>query len=177
MKPTIAFTGGHHNSALVIAKALKKEGYPVIWLGHKFTSRGDKSLSAEYQEVTASGIKFLELKTGKFYRKFNLLEWLKIAMGFVQALLYLLRHRPALIFASGGYLSVPVVITGFFLRIPSLTHEQTVIAGWANKAIAPFVKMILLTHQSSLTNFPKTKSVVVGLPIRPELLQKKFTKK
>ncbi len=176
MKPTIAFTGGHHNSALVVAKELKKMGYPLIWFGHKFTASGDKSLSAEYHEVTNSNIKFLELKTGKFYKKFGTFEWLKIIFGFLQATLYLLKYRPSLIFSSGGYLSVPIVIMGWVFRIPSITHEQTVIAGMANKAIAPFVKKILLTHESSSINYPKGKSVVVGLPIRQQLLSGKYTK-
>lgn len=177
MKPTIAFTGGHHNSALVVVKSLQKEGYSIIWIGHKFTSKGDKSLSAEFQEITRSNLRFLELKTGKFYHKFNPLEWFKIAFGFFQAFIYLTKYRPKLIFSSGGYLSVPVVITGWVLGIPSITHEQTVIAGWANKAISPFVKKILLTHPSSLQNFPKGKSTIVGLPIRKELLNTHYTKK
>lgn len=177
MKPTIAFIGGHHNSTLVIAKVLQKEGYPIVWIGHKFTLKGDKSLSAEYLEVTKSDLHFLELKAGKFYHKFNPLEWLKIAFGFFQAFIYLVKFRPKLIFSSGGYLSVPVVIVGWFLGIPSITHEQTVVAGWANKAISPFVKKILLTHSSSLRNFSKEKSTIVGLPIRKELLNKKYTEK
>lgn len=177
MKQRIIFTGGHHNSALEVAGILKKEGYEIVWIGHKFTAKGEKSISAEYQEVTRAGIQFLELKTGKFYRKSDPLEWLKIIFGFIQSFLYLIFNRPALIFASGGYLAVPVVITGWFLRIPSITHEQTVVSGWANKAIAPFVKKILLTHPSSLENFPKQKSEVVGLPIRHELLNSKYSKK
>lgn len=177
MKPMIAFTGGHHNSALVVAKIFQKEGYPIIWIGHKFASKDDKSLSAEYQEVTGSGIRFLELKAGKFFNKKNPLEWLKIGFGFFQAFIYLTKYRPKLIFSSGGYLSVPVVIVGWFLGITSLTHEQTVVAGWANKAITPFVKKILLTHDSSLKNYPKEKSIIVGLPIRKELLNKKYSKK
>lgn len=177
MKPTIVFTGGHHNSALVIAQLLQKENFSIVWVGHKFTSRGDKSLSAEYQEITRLGIRFLELKTGKFYQKFNPFEWIKIAFGFFQAFIYLVRVKPKLIFSSGGYLSVPVVIVGWLLGIPSITHEQTVVAGWANKAISPFVKKILLTHSSSLRNYSKEKSVVVGLPVRKELLNNKFSKK
>lgn len=176
MKPLIAFTGGHHNSALEVAKILQKDGYRIIWIGHKFTSSGEKTLSAEFQEITRSGIKFLELKTGKFYHKRDLLEWLKIIFGFFQSFLYLLKYRPSLIFSSGGYLSVPVVISGWVLRIPSITHEQTVVAGWANKAIAPFVKKILLTHETSLANFPKGKATVVGLPLRKELLSRKYSK-
>jgi UDP-N-acetylglucosamine--N-acetylmuramyl-(pentapeptide) pyrophosphoryl-undecaprenol N-acetylglucosamine transferase len=177
MKKLIIFTGGHHNSSLVVAQALRKEGYQIIWIGHKFTSKGEKSLSAEYQEIIRAQIKFLELKAGKFYHKADPLEWFKIAFGFLQAFVYLLSYRPQLIYSSGGYLAVPVVISAWLLRIPSLTHEQTVIAGWANKAIAPFVKKILLTHPTSLKNYPQAKSEVVGLPIRKELLNKKFTQK
>lgn len=177
MKPLIAFTGGHHNSALEVARVLQKDGYRIVWIGHKFTARGEKSISAEYQEVTKAGIEFLELKTGKFYRKTDPMEWFKIAFGFFQALLYLVARRPSLIFSSGGYLSVPVVIMGWLLRIPSITHEQTVVSGWANKAISPFVKKILLTHSSSIENYPKGKSSVVGLPIRKELLDSHYTKK
>ena len=177
MKPLIAFTGGHHNSALEVAKLLHKEGYRILWIGHKFNFKGDKSLSAEYQEITRAGFHFLELKAGRFYHKFDLLEWIKIVFGFFQAFVYLVQYRPSLIFSSGGYLSVPVVIAGWALGIPSITHEQTVVSGWANKAITPFVKKILLTHESSLSNFPPNKSQVVGLPIRKELLDSKYTKK
>lgn len=171
-KRTIVFTGGHHNSGLEVALAAKKKGYQIIWIGHKFTSRGDKSLSAEFKEITANKIKFLELKTGKAYKQRNPLEYLKIILGFIQSFSYLLKIKPSLIFSSGGFISVPVVITGWILGIPSITHEQTVTAGWANKALSPFVKKILLTHQSSKKNFPPKKTVVVGLPLKKKLLEK-----
>lgn len=174
MKPAILFTGGHHNSALVIAGQLKKEGYPVFWIGHKFAAGGDKNVSAEYQEVTRSQIPFFELKTGKFYRQFNPFTHLKTIFGFFQALIILSRVKPKLIVSFGGYLAVPVVIAGWFLRIQSITHEQTVVAGWANRAISPFVKKILLTHSSSLPSYPKKKTMVVGLPLRPELFDAKL---
>jgi UDP-N-acetylglucosamine--N-acetylmuramyl-(pentapeptide) pyrophosphoryl-undecaprenol N-acetylglucosamine transferase len=73
-------------------------------------------------------------------------------------------------------MAVPVVIVGWVLGIPSITHEQTVISGWANKAVAPFVKKILLTHDSSLSNYPQEKSLVVGMPVRKELLDKNNSK-
>lgn len=171
-KHTIIFTGGHHNSGLEVALEARKYGHHVIWIGHKFASRGDKSLSAEYKEITQNKIKFLELKTGRVYKQRNPLEYLKVPLGFIQSVSYLLKYKPSLIFSSGGFLAVPVVITGWVFGIPSLTHEQTVTAGWANKAISPFVKKILLTHQSSKKNFPKNKTVVVGLPLKKKLLEK-----
>lgn len=169
MKQLIAFTGGHHNSTLEVAKIALKNGYQAVWFGQKYNSGDNKSLSAEFQEVSQSQILFLELKTGKFYKKIGFLEGIKIIFGFLQAFLYLLKYRPAIIFSSGGYISVPVVIMGKLLGIPSITHEQTVISGWANKAISPFVSKILLTYESSIVNYPKEKSLVVGLPMRKEI--------
>ncbi len=169
----VLFIGGHHNSALVVALELRKKGIPVVWVGHKFTIRGDKSLSAEYQEVTSHQIPFYEFKTGKFYRKKNPLEFLKILTGFFQALTYLLKIRPCLIVSFGGYMAVPVVIVGWLLRIKSVTHEQTVTAGYANKAVTPFVKKIFLTHQSSRSNYPSQKAIVTGLPIPSDFLKDK----
>jgi len=171
-KPIIVFTGGHHNSGLEVALEAKKNGYQAIWIGHKFTNRGDKSLSAEFREITKNKIKFLELKTGRVYKQSNPLEYLKVFLGFIQSFSYLLKFKPSLIFSSGGFIAVPVVISGWFLGIPAITHEQTVTAGWANKALSPFVKKILLTHQSSKKNFPGKKTVVVGLPLKKTLLRK-----
>lgn len=176
-KKKIIFTGGHHNSTLVVALSARKAGYQLVWIGHKFATRGSKSFSAEYQEVIKQDIPFLEIKTGRFYRQRNPLEYIKILLGFFQAFIYLIQQKPDLIFSSGGYISVPVVIAAWFLGIPSLTHEQTVTVGWANKAITPFVKKILLTHRSSQTNFPLGKAKVVGLPIRTELMDKSLKKR
>ncbi len=44
-KPLVVFTGGHHNSALEVAKTVQKEGVDVIWIGHKFTAKAEKSIS------------------------------------------------------------------------------------------------------------------------------------
>ena len=176
-KKKIIFTGGHHNSTLVVALSARKAGYQPVWIGHKFATRGSKSFSAEYQEVTKQKIPFLELKTGRFYRQKNPLEYLKIILGFFQAFIYLIQEKPDLVFSSGGYISVPVVIAAWFLGIPSLTHEQTVTVGWANKAITPFVEKILLTHRSSQSNFPAGKTKVVGLPLRAELMDKSLKRK
>ncbi len=175
-KPIITFTGGHHNSSLVIAKELLKQDYGIVWIGHKYTMSGDKKVSAEYLEVTRAGIPFHELKTGKIYKKLNPLEYLKLIMGFSQAFIYLLNIRPQLIFSSGGYLSVPVVVSGWLLGIPVVTHEQTVTAGWANRVVAKFAQKIFLTHTSSLKDFPRSKSVVTGLPLRKGLLTSKGIK-
>lgn len=168
----IVFTGGHHNSALAVARLLRKKGHQVFWFGHKHTIWREKSLSAEYLEVRKDGFPFFEIKTGKFYRTYNPIQFLKIGLGVIQSLILLLRLRPHLIVSFGGYLSVPAVLAGFLLRIPSFTHEQTTQAGLANQIISPLVKKIFITWSSSFKYFPKKKTVLIGLPLRKVFFEK-----
>ena len=170
---TLVFTGGHHTSALEVAKALKNKEWEIVWFGHRHSMWGDKSDSAEYTEVTAASVKFIDLKAGKFYRTFNPLKLIRIPLGFFQAFYNLLLLRPTGIVSFGGYLAVPTVLAGWLLGIPSITHEQTVVSGWANKFIGLFVRKIALAWPDSTSRYPARKSVVVGLPLRPEIVQLK----
>ena len=172
----IIFTGGHHNSALVVAKILKKKGYGVYWFGHKHTMKREKSLSLELQEVKKANLPFIEIKTGKFYRTYNPFHLIKIFYGFCQSFCLLLRIKPQLIVSFGGYLSYPVVLAGKLLGIDSIIHEQTSHVGLANRILAPLAKVILLTWSSSKRYFPKHKTKVIGLPLDAGLLKKEKIK-
>ncbi len=165
----LVFTGGHHTSALEVAKALKDKGWQIVWFGHRHSMWGDESDSAEYKEVINAGIKFIDLKAGKFHRTFNPLKLIRIPFGFLQAFYYLLLHKPQGIVSFGGYLAVPTVLAGWLLGIPAVTHEQTVVSGWANKLISLFAKKVALAWPQSAAFYPKSKVVVTGLPIRPEI--------
>ena len=167
----IVITGGHHTCALAIARGLKKEGYEIIWFGHKHTMRGEPSISAEYKEVTKEGFDFVNLKTGKFYKNYHPLEQIRTIFGFLQAFYHLIRLRPVLIVSFGGYLAVPVVLIGWFLRIPSVAHEQTTSVGLANRIISSFVNRIFITWPSSKKFFPSKKTELIGLPLRKSILQ------
>ncbi|HJZ05797.1 hypothetical protein A2634_03850 [Candidatus Amesbacteria bacterium RIFCSPHIGHO2_01_FULL_48_32] len=167
----LVFTGGHHTSALEVAKSLQKQGYFIIWFGHRHSMWGDQANSAEYLEVTSQGVPFYDLQAGKFYHTFHPLKLLRLPWGFIQAFYWLAKIHPKGIVSFGGYLAVPTVICGWLLGIPSITHEQTPVFGWANSLIALFVKKIALTWPQSLSHYPKSKAVLTGLPIRPEILK------
>ena len=166
----IFFTGGHHTSALPLAKDLKKKGFQVIWLGHKFTMKAVENPSLEWQQITKSGIKLIELKAGKIHRG-GIQGKLLFIRGFIQSLGLILRFRPALIVSFGGYLAVPAVLAGTILRVPSIAHEQTVGAGLANRFLKHLVKRIFVSWPESLPFFPKEKTVLVGLPLRKEVIK------
>lgn len=168
----IVMTGGHHTSAIPVIQLLQRQkDIQIEWFGAVNSLKGDKNQGLEFKEITSLGIPFHELKAGKFYRTFNLKRLLKIPFGFFQAMYLLTKVRADLIVSFGGYLAVPTVLAGVFLGIPSITHEQTVVSGWANKLISKFAKKILITWPSSAQYFPKSKTVLTGLPLRPQIFK------
>lgn len=170
----IVFTGGHHNSALSVARELQSsQDLETVWYGHKHTMAGDSSVSAEYREVTESGIQFRELHAGKVYKTWNLIQLLKVPYGFLQAYYYLLRDRPHLIVSFGGYLAAPVVVAGWMMGIPIVTHEQTTVVGLSNKVISKFADKIFITWPQSKKYFPSQKVTITGLPLRPAIFEVK----
>ena len=176
---TIVITGGHHNSALVVAKELIKRGHNIAWIGHRHSSRGDKGDSAEYLEVKAAGISFNNLNAAKLLSDPR--ELARFPLGIIQSLILLKRVKPVAILSFGGYLGGTVALAGKCLGIPIYLHEQTVSAGRANKLIGKLAKKVYLTWSQSTRFFAKAKIKVVGLPLRPSILttrpQQLFTRR
>lgn len=169
--PTIVITGAHHNSALIVAQEFIRRGGKVVWFGHRFAGRGDQNDSAEYLEVSLAKIPFYELHAGKISSPWRLSELFKIPLGVIQAIWLLHKLHPQKIISFGGYVGVATACAAFLLGIPVYLHEQTIVGGKANLFSARFAKTIYLTWNSSLRYFSHSKSRIVGLPLRPNLIQ------
>ena len=169
----LLITGGHHSSAIPVINELQQR-YPEIqikWVGHRHSLQFDKNDTLEYIEITRLGIPFYELSAGKVYKTYNLRNILRIPLGFFQSFVYLLKNRPDMILSFGGYIAAPIVFTGWLLGIPSVTHEQTVVVGYANRFISLFVKKIFVSWKESLKYFPESKVIYTGMPIRKSILK------
>ena len=159
----IVITGGHHNSALVVAEELRRRGVEVVWIGQRQAAVGDTSNSAEYREVTAAGFPFLELSSSKLSH---------YGAGFFRAWELIKTLHPDAALSFGGYLGAVVAVAAWARHIPVYLHEQTIIAGKANVFAARFARRIYLTWPASQAFFPRGKSLVVGMPMRPSFLGK-----
>lgn len=164
----LIITGGHHSSALPVINKIKetRQDVGIYWIGHRRSLKGDVNDTLEYREITALGIPFYDLKAGKVYRTLDVGRLLKVPFGFFQSLYLISRIKPDVILSFGGYLAVPVVLAGWVLGVPSVTHEQTVVSGYANKLISLFAKKILVSWPQSMDKFPKNKTVLTGIPLR-----------
>lgn len=175
MKKTIAITGGHHNSALAVARRLRDKKIEIIWLGHRYTSMKDKNDSAEYVEVTESGFEFFDLKAGKFESR-SPTQLLRFPLGVIRARSILKSRNVDVVFSFGSYLGATTALASSTLGIPVFIHEQTSVIGKANKFASRFATFIFLTWSHSEKYFNKSKSRVVGLPLRDTILESKLIK-
>lgn len=93
----------------------------------------------------------------------------RLAVGYTQAEGILGRFKPDVVFATGGYVGVPVVVAARRQGIPSLVYLPDVEPGWAIKALARLVDRICVTSGESRQYLPADKVVETGYPVRPEL--------
>ena len=167
----VVIIGGHFSPALAVIEELKDE--EVYYLGRKHTFEGDKAISLEQEEITKLGIPFYAINTARLQRKFTrhtVPSLVKFPLGFTQSLRILRQIRPEVVLGFGGYVSLPVVLAAFFLKIPVVIHEQTLEAGFANKIEAKFARKICISWQSSQQYFPKQETVLTGNPLRKIVL-------
>lgn len=167
----LVITGGHFTPAAALLPLLQKE-FSVLFVLRKYAYEGDSALSFEYKTIEKSGIPFRIISAGRLQRKltiYTIPALLKFPVGFIQSLFILAKYRPNIVLSFGGYVALPVCLAAFILKIPVVTHEQTIRSGLANKIIAIFAKKICVTFKESLAYFPKNKTVLTGNPIRKEL--------
>ena len=176
----IVVTGGHLTPALAVIEELRKiQDTEIIFLGRATATEGSKTPSAESIVIPNLGIRFFSISVGRLQRRpsiHTIPSLGQIPVGTLQSLAILSKERPHVIVSFGSSVAFPVVLAGWVLGIPTITHEQTMKAGLANKLIARFAKKIAVSWEKSMEDFPKNKTVLVGNPIRKEILDLKKTR-
>lgn len=157
-------TAGHVTPHFALLDYFKEENIEVYYIGSKN--------GIEKQIVQAIDIPYFGISTGKLRRYFalkNFTDPFRIIGGFFQSISHLRKIKPQLIFSKGGFVSVPVVLAGWLLKIPVIIHESDMTPGLANKISKPFCKKILTTFEETLKYLPADKGIFTGSPVRESL--------
>ncbi len=177
-KPKILFTGGgtagHIYPIVAVTREIRRLGWEI-----DFSYVGPKD---EFGEILLSqeGIRVKTILAGKIRRYIN---WqsifqnigdilLKIPLGFLQAFFHVLFLNPHIIFSKGGYGSLATCFWGWFFRKPVLLHESDAVPGLANRFLSKLIPKIFISFPISQTEyFPEEKMILVGNPVRSEILK------
>ncbi|MDX1487597.1 MAG: UDP-N-acetylglucosamine--N-acetylmuramyl-(pentapeptide) pyrophosphoryl-undecaprenol N-acetylglucosamine transferase, partial [Acidiferrobacterales bacterium] len=155
-------TGGHVFPGLAVAEHLKSQGIDVVWVG----TRG----GLEAQAVPAAGfnIDWISLRG---VRGRGVIAWLllpvKVAFALTQVLRIMLRQRPDVVLAMGGFVAGPGGLMAWLLRKPLLIHEQNAIPGLTNRWLAWLADGVLCGFPGAFKNRPRARHV--GNPVRRDI--------
>ena len=157
-------TAGHVTPNLALIPTLMKKGYEVHYVGsHKGMER---DLISKVEGVT-----YHSVSTGKLRRYMdlqNVTDFGRVLVGVGQAYKLLGRIKPDVVFAKGGFVSVPVVYGAALRSIPVILHESDMSIGLANKLSKAVSKKMLCTFPEAAKEVG-AKGVYVGTPFRAEL--------
>jgi UDP-N-acetylglucosamine--N-acetylmuramyl-(pentapeptide) pyrophosphoryl-undecaprenol N-acetylglucosamine transferase len=148
-----------------VATLLRERGKSCAWIG--------SHAGIEAQRVPATGIPYVAIATGKLRRYWawqNVADLLlNVPLGLLHAVRALRALRPRVVFGTGGFVALPVVIGAALLRVPVVLHEQTAVPGLANRICARLARRIAVTFPDRTGRLPASRVVVTGNPLRPEL--------
>ncbi len=171
-------TGGHVYPGLAMLEGLR-ERVPEARLAYVGTRSGlEARLIPSYPWIRFYPIHARGLRRRGALRDAGTM--LRLAVAMLETLWVFARFRPQLVIGVGGYSSFPPVFLaatlGRLWGIRTVIHEQNVVPGTANRWLARFVDLVLLSFSQSRRSFPHGRRIVVaGNPIREEFLHVRRT--
>jgi UDP-N-acetylglucosamine--N-acetylmuramyl-(pentapeptide) pyrophosphoryl-undecaprenol N-acetylglucosamine transferase len=162
-------TGGHIYPALSVARCLA--GDDVLYVG---TADGPEAAI-----VPKADVPFRSIPSRKLSRRPTPGAVLAAAVcgwGVIRAGALLRSWKPDVVLGTGGYASAGVMFAAALMRIPTVVHEANVVPGRVNRLLARLCTRVALTYEASLPYFSRERTVVTGLPVRPDLLSADPTK-
>lgn len=164
-------SGGHIYPLIAVADALKVKaaqlgtGIDLQYLGYV----GDYRAELEAHDITVHSLVGGKLR--RYASIQNIFDIPKFFIGFFQAIIKLFFLMPEVIFSKGGTGALPVILAGWFYRIPVVIHESDSIPGLNNAVGGRFAKRVAVAFKEAQKYFAPEKVVLVGSPLRQELLQ------
>jgi UDP-N-acetylglucosamine--N-acetylmuramyl-(pentapeptide) pyrophosphoryl-undecaprenol N-acetylglucosamine transferase len=157
-------TAGHVTPNIALIHQLRELDFEIHYAG---THKG-----IEFELIGKENVPFHPLRAGKLRRYIdfkNLTDIFKIASGFIQAFMLIIKIHPHIIFSKGGFVSCPVVWAGWLLRKPVVIHESDMTPGLANKLSLPFAYKICYSFPETKKHVSQSKGILTGIPIRQTL--------
>jgi putative peptidoglycan lipid II flippase len=172
-KPHFAFTGGgtggHVTPNLAIIEELLKQEPEAVctYLG--------LAGGAEAKMVPKRGIELVAIRARPFASPRRPLAFLRFAfaltLGFLRSFIWMLRHRPRVLVATGGYVSVPSALAAWVLRRPIYLHEGNVRPGLANRLLARIASRVAVSFEATKQHLVAAgeRLELAGYPVRPRI--------
>ncbi len=160
-------TGGHLFPGIAIAREFMarnaQNAVLFVSTGNPFERKTLLRAGFPLERVSVAGIKGRGI--GQKLKSLAL-----IPLGIVQSGWIIKNFRPDLVLGVGSYAAGPVVLTAWMAGIPVVLHEQNILPGITNRALARFARRIYVSFENTAGRFDTTKVRLTGNPVRREIL-------
>ena len=185
----VGSSGGHIYPALAIAEKLEDillaestKQHPQtlivslkIHFVHSGSPLGKKILSSlkyPVHEISIGGL----AKGQSVFQKIKTL--LSIPKAFFQSLFLIKKLKTQVVFGTGGAVTGPVVMAGWFMGCKTAVWEGNVVMGLANRWLKPFVSYVFTVFFEVEGLSDKKKQIISSYPLRKKIYNgKKFSLK
>lgn len=160
-------TAGHLQPALAIAEALTERGHDRGTIEFVGSARGQDgtALSGRGFPVTLlPGRGIVRSARPKDLAR-NVLAFGELAVAAAVGLGVVLRARPRVVVAVGGYASVPTALAAVLLGVPLILVNVDAVPGAANRLFARFARASAVSWAGTAL----ARAVVTGTPVRPAI--------
>ncbi len=153
-------TGGHIYPAMAVADALCADT-KVYYVGNK--------RNMEFELASKKGYKFLHVSVSGMPRKLNpkFFIWgIKLIKAIIRSVRYIKKYKPDMVFATGGYVSAPMIFACIITKTPYVMHDCDAMPGLVTRRLSKRAKYVTLAFENAKRYIPNKHTVVTGNPIR-----------
>mgnify|MGYP003616768737 CR=1 FL=1 len=95
----------------------------------------------------------------------NLRDSVKIVGGLFKSLWIIMRFRPDVVFAKGGFVCLPLGLAAFVMRVPIVIHDSDTRPGLTNSILGKFAARIATGSPLDNYRYDTKKAAYTGVPI------------
>lgn len=165
-------TGGHFYPGLAVAREWKQQGGEVLLL------LGGKHADSQIKTAEGFGIPAQKIPAAPLaHSPGELLKFIHTDFqGWRSCRRFCRQFQPDALLAMGSFASFPPILAAKTLHIPVFLHDGNARLGKTNLRMSSWAKAMALSFPTRDQAKCKCPTVLTGMPLRPELLQKKLTK-
>lgn len=156
-------TGGHIYPALAVADELSEDDVKVYYVGNRH--------NMEFELASKKGYKFLHVGVSAMPRKLNakFFWWgVKLTKAILFSIKYLKKYKPNAVFATGGYVSAPMIFACRLTGTPYIMHDCDAMPGLVTRKLSRKARYVTLAFDKAKRFIPNKHAIVTGNPIRKE---------
>jgi UDP-N-acetylglucosamine--N-acetylmuramyl-(pentapeptide) pyrophosphoryl-undecaprenol N-acetylglucosamine transferase len=160
-------TGGHIYPGIAVAQEIKRRdsasAVRFVGTAHGLETRLVPRAGFELSLIESAGLKNVSLAA-------KIRGLLVLPKSFFAARRVIRDFAPEIVVGAGGYVSGPVLLAAWQMRIATLVMDSNALPGWTNRIAARFVDKAAVSFAEALPYF-RGKGVLTGNPVRSEFFE------